>query len=423
MTNIVYLANEFPNEVEWYVVEEIRELQRRGFQVFPCSATSILCSQVPAEMLGVAHDTINLCPLSLKSILSGLVFCLMRPRKLADFWPRILLEGTESWRQRIHALAHTFLGVCLAKRLWSMEVAHIHVHHGYYASWIAMVAAHLLGIPLSLTLHGSDLLVRAAYLDTKLAHCDFCLTVSEFNRRYILTHFPAINPHKVIVQYMGVEVLPTAVSAEEEHSAGVDLSEARPFTLLSVGRLHAIKNQSFLIQACFFLKERGLRLRCLIAGRGPERSRLEFLIGELGLQNTVELLGHVPHAEIGHYYEQADLVVLTSSSEGIPLVLMEAMAHGRLVLAPNITGIPELVFNGRTGFLYSPGVLEDFVWRVDQIARSLSVLGPVRHAAREHVREHFHLAANLYALGTLFLQRVAHMSPEVVHEDSVLQQI
>lgn len=286
-----------------------------------------------------------------------------------------------------------------------------------------MVAARLLGVPFSLTLHGSDLLMRAAYLDMKLAHCDFCLTVSEFNRTYILAHFPAIDPHKVLVQRLGVDVPSAVVSTVSQHSPDAGPSAARPLTLLSVGRLHAVKNQSFLIQACFFLKEYGLPLRCLIAGEGPERGRLEFLIRELGLQNTVELLGHVPHPEISRYYQEADLVVLTSRSEGIPLVLMEAMAHGRVVLAPAITGIPELVLNGRTGFLYSPGVLEDFVWRVDQIARSLPALNPVRRAAREHVREHFNLPANLYALGTLFLQRVAHESPEVAYEDPVLQQI
>ena len=422
MTNIAYLANEFPNAVEWYVGEEIRELRRRGFRIFCCSAKRVPSSQVPAEMRDLSRETITLLPLSLKSILVGWAACLMHPRELADIWRRILFEGTEPWRQRIRALGHTFLGACLAQRLRGAQVAHIHVHHGYYASWIAMVAARLLGVPFSLTLHGSDLLVRPAYLDTKLAHCDFCLTVSEFNRRHIVAHFPAIDPHKVLVQRMGVDVPATAAQTSDQHSLH-NPSETRPLTLLSVGRLHAVKNQSFLIQACFFLKECGLPLRCLIAGEGPERRRLEFLIRKLGLQNTVELLGHVPHPEICRYYEQADLVVLTSRSEGIPLVLMEAMAHGRVVLAPAITGIPELILNGTTGFLYSPGVLEDFVWRVNQIARSLPALNPLRQAAREHVRERFNLSTNLYALGTLFLQRVAHESPEIAYEDPVLQQI
>jgi len=421
MTKIAHLANELPAAVEWYVAEEIRELRRRGFQVIPCSARTVPCDQVPAEMEDLARETIGLFPLSLRSILAGVALCAIRARELSELWQRVLFKGHEPWRQRIRALVHTFLGACLAQRLRKAQVAHIHVHHGYYASWIAMVAARLLGIPFSITLHGSDLLVRGAYLDTKLAQCEFCLTISEFNRRHILAHFPGVDPHKVLVRRLGVSV-PVAPPVGDR-SADAGPSETHPLILLSVGRLHAVKNQSFLIQACFFLKECGLPLRCRIAGEGPERRRLEFLIRELGLQDTVELLGYVPRREISRHYQQADLVVLTSRSEGIPLVLMEAMAHGRLVLAPAITGIPELVLDGRTGFLYSPGVLEEFVWRVDQIARSLPALNSVRRAAREHVREHFNLTTNLHSIGTLFLQRVARESSEVVYEDPVLQQI
>ncbi len=128
-----------------------------------------------------------------------------------------------------------------------------------------------------------------------------------------------------------------------------------------------MKNYAFLLQACFFLRESGTNARCLIAGEGPDRRRLVALIDELKLTDVVTLLGHIPHDEIGHYYEMADLVVLTSHSEGVPLVLMEAMACGKIVLAPAITGIPELVIDGKTGFLYPAGKVEEFVWKVRQM--------------------------------------------------------
>ena len=280
-----------------------------------------------------------------------------------------------------------------------------------------MVAARLLKVPFSLTLHGSDLLLHGVYLETKLRNCEFCLTVSEFNRRHILSHFPSILASKILLQHLGVDVPDVMVSAV----AGP--SQQRPLTLLSVGRLQAVKNQAFLIQACFFLREYGVSLRCLIAGEGPDRRRLEFLIDELGLHDTVRLVGHVPRSELGPYYDEADLVVLTSRSEGIPIVLMEAMARGRLVLAPAITGIPELVLDGNTGFLYTPDALEELVWQIDQIRRALPGLAPIRQAAREHVRAHFHMETNLRALGDVFVQRVAPAPRPEVYEDPVLQQI
>ena len=94
------------------------------------------------------------------------------------------------------AAAHLAGGVLRRAARQDRGVDHIHVHHGYFGSWIGMVAARLLGVNFSMTLHGSDLLLNGAYLDTKLKHCRFCVTISEYNRRYILEHFPAIDPQQ-----------------------------------------------------------------------------------------------------------------------------------------------------------------------------------------------------------------------------------
>src|SRR5579871_6503660 len=96
--------------------------------------------------------------------------------RLIPIISRILFGGNEGLLQRLKALAHTFLGVCYAIQLRDRKIEHIHVHHGYFASWVAMTAARLLGVSYSLTLHGSDLLLNASYLDAKLAACKFCLT-------------------------------------------------------------------------------------------------------------------------------------------------------------------------------------------------------------------------------------------------------
>ena len=134
------------------------------------------------------------------------------------------------------------------------------------------------------------------------------------------------------------------------------------------------------------------------------------------------------------------MVVLTSRSEGIPLVLMEAMARGKIVLAPDITGIPELVIAGKTGFLYEAGSLDDFVARllfirslmqapdaasifVPTILSAARQLDCVRHAAQVQVRHNFNRRKNLESFGDLFLQRIAAQAESVPHENFVLQQI
>ncbi|HEY2116008.1 MAG TPA: hypothetical protein VGJ51_13010, partial [Candidatus Angelobacter sp.] len=104
---------------------------------------------------------------------------------VGELLSRALLRGKEPPTRRLKALLHTWLGAYYAVLLQKRGVEHIHVHHGYFGSWIAMVAARLLGIAYSLTLHGSDLLVNGSYLDAKLKNCRFCATISEFNRDYI----------------------------------------------------------------------------------------------------------------------------------------------------------------------------------------------------------------------------------------------
>jgi len=332
--------------------------------------------------------------------------------------------------RRLKALLHTWLGAYYAVLLQERGVQHIHAHHGYFGSWIAMVAARLLGVSFSLTLHGSDLLIDGAYLDTKLDNCRFCMTISEYNRRYILEKFPAIDHRKIVVSRLGVDVPDDAELPPRAQRA------CHRFTLLAVGRLHTVKDHAFLVRACAQLRDHGIEFECAIAGEGPERQRLELLIRELRLQDRLRLLGHVPRLQVDSLYRRADVVTLTSRSEGIPLVLMEAMVRSRIVLAPAITGIPEIVVAGKTGFLYKPGVTQDFIEKIlflQELIRSedrdaVSRLDWIRHAARVQVLQNFGRSENLTRFGDRFLQLTANhefgnqdWSPH--HEDLVLQQI
>jgi glycosyltransferase involved in cell wall biosynthesis len=225
-----------------------------------------------------------------------------------------------------------------------------------------------------------------------------------------------VQERKLILRRLGVEAYRPDLAPAQPVKAGACL------VLLSVGRLHPVKNHTFLLEACALLKACGANLLCLIAGDGPEQRRLQWQIAALDLKREVKLLGHVPHDQIESLYPLVDVVVLTSKSEGIPLVLMEAMAHGKPVLAPAITGIPELVRDGKTGFLYRPGAVEDFVARVEVVRSSLNALGPLRRAAREHVRVNFNRELNLQDFADALLERI---SPQVriCHENPVLQQI
>jgi colanic acid/amylovoran biosynthesis glycosyltransferase len=414
---VAYLANQFPSPVEPYVFEEIEELRRRGVQVIPCSARRPDGAVEQPLLKSFTSETLYLEPLGLGLLIRASWFCMCRCTLLADILARVLIQGSEPPARRLRALLHTLLGACYALRLQRRGVQHIHVHHGYFASWVAMVAARLLDIEYSVTLHGSDLLLHGAYLDTKLKHCSLCVTVSEFNRRFILEHYPQVEAAKIVVQRMGVDSSPCEVTFSRAER------EPEGLTMLAVGRLHPVKDHAFLLRACHELKKRGTDFECLVAGEGPERPWLEHLIRNLGLEKHVKLLGHLSHQQLDARYELCDLVVLTSRSEGIPLVLMEAMAHGKTVLAPAITGIPELVKDGETGFLYRAGSLEDFTAKIKSIGSSHAALPRLQRAARQHVREHFDREKNLAALADLLVSRITQEVRHNSHENPVLQQI
>lgn len=422
MLTVAYLANQFPAAVEPYVGEEIQELRRRGIRVIPGSVRRPNSARRGEASAAFDLEVLCLQPVRWLIVLRAFGLAVRRWERIADLVTRVLLRGRESPKRRLKALLHTWLGACYAVQLREYGVDHIHVHHGYFGSWIGMVAARLLGVGFSLTLHGSDLLVHGAYLDTKLENCRFCVTISEYNRRYILEHFPTIDPQTIVVSRLGVDV---PERAGPSSSAG---GSRRTFTMLAVGRLHAVKDHAFLIRACARLRDRGVEFECVIAGEGPERRQLEQLIQEERLHDRITLAGHVAQPQLDSLYRQAKVIVLTSRSEGIPLVLMEAMARGGIVLAPAITGIPEIVIPEKTGFLYAPGNLQDFVAKILSIQKlmrggnrnSVGRLDWIRQAARVQVLHNFNRRTNLTRFGDRFLKRAGSQdlaAPDITERD------
>jgi colanic acid/amylovoran biosynthesis glycosyltransferase len=440
---IAYLANEFPAASEPYVKDEIDALRQLGVHVIAGSV-----KKARQEQNGQITPDIVLRPFEGTVLARAIWLCVRRFRRISNLLTRVVFRGSESPIRRVKAMLQTLLGACYAVRLQERGVDHIHVHHGFSGSWIAMVAARLLGIDFSMTLHGSDVLLHRAYLDVKLQNCMYCLTISEYNRRFLATHYPEVDTAEIIVAPLGVVIPQVAVSAIS--GCGND---GEPFRILTVGRLHPVKDHSFLVRACARIRDQGLDFRCEIAGEGPERHQLESLIRELGLEDRVMLLGHTSTEQTNSLYMSADLVVLTSRSEGIPLVLMEAMARGKLVLAPAITGIPELVIPGKTGFLYKPGSMGEFIEQLTEISglvgkgftyrhhgdrgesihpahndavsdRSVQSLQRIQHAARVHVSQNFNREKNLRLFTDLFLRRVSPpQSEDLPYASSVLQQI
>ena len=416
MTTVAYIANEFPSPLEPYVIDEITELRRCGVRVVCCSGKRVSPNNLSLAERAFWKETRFFQPLCDDELLTAARRLVSNRRLLWQVLRPVLRERGAWPTLRLRALAHTLMGAALAEQLKSLEVEHIHAHHGYFASWMALVAARLLGIGFSFTLHGSDLLQRGDLLAAKLRACAFCVTISDYNRQYILHNYPSTPKNKIMVQRLGVDrVFPSPIA---NRAGGAN---AARFCLLAVGRLHRVKDYRFLIEACAALRERRLHFICWIVGEGPERPALERQIAASRLQSHVCLIGQVPRADLPGYYQYADLVVMTSQSEGIPVVLMEAMAHEKVVLAPAITGIPELIEHQRTGFLYQSGSLPDFVSAVRWIEANKTSLSRIQRAAAASIAASFNRQRNIRSFAEQFLARIPRSDRDYAHP--LLQQV
>jgi glycosyltransferase involved in cell wall biosynthesis len=395
---IVYMTHSFPGFTDVYVSEEMEALRTRGATVLHYSGYRTKGWERGVDPFNHVRETTYLRPFQIRLLLKAFITCFTGRRKLGNIYKRIFVQGNEGVFRRIKALLHTWLGVYLYLLLEGKNVMHIHANHGYFASWAAMIASKLLSIPFSVTLHHSDLIIDRVYIDLKTSSCSLCFTISDFNKKFLLDHYPATNPQKVIVNRMGVN------TSNDEHESIKRRPTQKETIILSIGRLAPVKNYEFLLKGCFQLKQKGLKFLCIIIGEGKERKKLEGIIKELQLSQQVKIMGTIDHTYVQKFYRMADLFVLTSKSEGIPLVLMEAMFYGTIVLAPSVTGIPEIISDGKTGFLYESGNMDEFVEKMMFIQQKLNSSSEIIVRAREKILMEYNRHSNTNNFADIILK-------------------
>jgi colanic acid/amylovoran biosynthesis glycosyltransferase len=289
------------------------------------------------------------------------------------------------------------------RHCWEHELRHIHAHHGSPPADVALLAAHYGGLAgsgprtWSLTMHGpvefAD--VRWFNIAAKIQRAQVVVCISDFARSQLMTFLDESQWEKLRVVHCGVN------AAEYEHRDAPFAARPR---ILCVGRLVAEKGHMVLLRALALLGEEGVDVEVELVGSGPMRARLERLALELGVADRVVFRGALGREEVARCYARASLFCSPSFAEGLPMVLMEAMAAGCPVVATAIAGVPELVRDGETGMLVTPG-------RADELCNTIATLiddEPLRSrlagAGREHVRREFDIDQSGARLRVLFAQ-------------------
>jgi len=262
-------------------------------------------------------------------------------------------------RPRTLARALTTLPIAAAhaRFLAAGGIDHVHAHFATYPLLTAWLCHRLTGVGYSFTAHAHDIFVDQSFLRTRLAAADFAVAISDFNRGF-LAAYGGDRATPVHVVRMGLDL--SAYQYRPRAAGG-----SRAVRALCVGRLKEEKGHRVLLEALARAGSDLERVSVDFVGDGPLRGELEALAGSLGLRGRVRFHGALPEHRVTDLFDGADLFVLPSkikqdgTMEGLPVVLVEALACGVPAVATRMSGVPELIRDGDTGWLAEPGSAAD----------------------------------------------------------------
>ena len=403
---LAYVVSHYPTANHTYILREVRQLRASGFEI---DVVAISGDTRPPSVLTDEEREERARTFVVKRAGAGaiaaahLAVLARRPAAYArGLWFAVRLGRTD-----VRAVAYNIVyfaeAVVVGRVLQQRGFERVHTH---YATNVAVIAARIFPFRLSATIHGSAEFIdpEAHRLREKVAACGFVCAISQFGRSQLMR---ATNPaewHKFELTPLGVA--PPAADVDPRPDA-TDRPAGRPFELACVGQLQPAKGYHVLLDALAELVAAGRDVRLVVVGDGPDREALAAHVERLGIGGRVTFAGALNQHDVRRVYASADAFVLASFAEGVPVVLMEAMAAGVPCVATRITGIPELIRDGVDGLLVAPSSVEELAGAIARLIDAPALRVAVAHSARERVREHYDLATNVARLAEVFRRRHA----------------
>jgi glycosyltransferase involved in cell wall biosynthesis len=350
---IAYLTSVYARAGDTFIRREVEELRARGWTVHTFSIRHPDAGeQVSDEILREQRTTDYILDRGFWRLLAAFARMSLRsPGRMIRAMAQARAIRWPGLRSAVWHAIYLLEASYLAEQLVGRDVALLHDHIAMNSGTVAMLASTLSGVPFSMTVHGLELLSADQWgLGRKIAASAATVCISSFGKGQCMAFAPPAHWHKLHVVRCGLDV----ASFDAETS-----SEADAPRLVCVGRLSPEKGQVLLVQAAALLRDRGVDLEIVLVGDGPSRADVERAVRELGLGKAIRMEGWRSSDEVRRWISRSRALVLPSFSEGIPVVLMEAMALRRPVIATYVGGVPELVREGENGWLVPAGSVED----------------------------------------------------------------
>ena len=402
--SVGYVVGQFPAISHTFILREVEALRRLGARVETFSIWRADRKPLLSEADRAAAQTTYavLPPRWGELTRAHLAAVLRHPLRYGSTLMRSMRLSPPGLRAHLWRLFYFVEAIVVWRECRRRGIRHLHSQFASQATDVALLISHFERgrsepFTWSLAIHGpvefQDTSINR--LTDKARDADLIICISDFARSQVMALVEPEHWNKIQVVHCGLEITRFPRKAERPGSD--------TFSVLSVGRLVALKGHPVTLRAVARLRQTGIPAELTMIGDGPQRQTLERLTAELGIEDAVSFQGSVGQEEILSHFARADAFCLPSFAEGIPVVLMEAMATGTPVVASRIAGIPELVEDGESGFLVSPG-------RPDQVADALAALAdaPERRIAmadsgRDKVEREFDV-------DTSALQLVAHFA-------------
>ena len=352
MKTIAYLTSAYARASDSFIRAEVLQLRGFGHTVHTFSVREPDASELVSNEIRDEHARTDyiLKHGFLHLFVCAMVEFLRSPRRALSAMALAARCGWPGVKGRLWPCAY-FLEACyLSRRLREKRIDHLHDHNGQGCAFVAMLASELSGVPYSLTIHGPGEFDRPTLLSLaeKVGRSRFTVAVSEYGRSQLLRWIALADWTKIRVVHCGV------CFDNESEAVSQPVASRR---MVCVGRLSMEKGHRVLVEAVARLKAEPA-FEVVIIGDGPMRREIEARADLLGVRDRVKLTGWMSADQVRDEIRRCRAMVLPSFAEGLPVVLMEAYALERPVIATAITGIPELVEPGISGWLVPAGSID-----------------------------------------------------------------
>ncbi len=397
---ISYLISHYPAISHTFILREVLHLKSMGvdLQVTSINSPDRENNKLTQEEITEQELVYYIKQQGISGALKALAAQIKTPvNLLKTFFFALKLNGTDL-HKTLYNIFYFVEAMIVAEWMKQNNSKHIHVHFASEAATVGLLVKKLTDCSYSIYVHGPDEFYNVSNyaLSSKIKYADFIFCISDFAKSQLMKISDYQYWDKFIVCRLGVDTDKFKPDGNTSRN-----KTQSPASILCVGRLCPAKGQHILLQAAKLLIDKGVKFTLTLVGDGPDRESLESLTAKLGLGNKVEFTGSVNHDEVHQYYRQADVFCLPSFAEGIPIVLMEAMAQEIPVVTTRITGIPELIDDQQDGILTTPANIEELAIALEVLITDRKFAQDIGVAGRKKVLDKYHLENNT----TLFAEK------------------